>query len=133
MRVLVALVAVSLGPSLGAADSLGAAARKQAQRRDQPRATEVKVFSDADLAARPDAPAQESAANATPADAGDAAAGDRSPDEDQLRRDLEREERKRSQQEAYWRQAAAACRERVANAKQAYDYVCAGGTLLTGG
>lgn len=136
MRVLLVLVAVLLGPSLSAADSLGAAARKQAQRRDQPRPTEVKVFSDADLTARPDAPAEQDAASAepsTPAAESDAAGGDRAPDEEQVRRDLEREERKRRQQEAYWRQAAAACRERVANAKQAYDYVCAGGTLLTGG
>ena len=137
MRVLVAAVAVLLGPSFASADSLGGAARKQAQRRDKPRAGEAKVWSDADLAARPSAPAEESAASAEPtstqAAPSDATAPVRSTDEDQLRRDLEREERARRQKESYWRQSAAAARARVENARQAYDYVCAGGTLLTGG
>ena len=136
MRVLVAAVAVLLGASFASADSLGSAARKQAQRRDKPRATEARVFSDADLAARPSAPAEESAASAEPtstqAAPSDATAPVRSTDEDQLRRDLEREERARRQKESYWRQSAAAARARVENARQAYDYVCAGGTLLTG-
>ena len=137
MRVLVAAVAVLLGASFASADSLGSAARKQAQRRDKPRATEARVFSDADLAARPSAPAEESAASAEPtstqAAPSDATAADRSTDEDQIRRDLEREERARRQQESYWRQAAAAARARVTDAQQDYDYVCAGGTRLTGG
>jgi len=137
MRVLVAAVAVLLGPSFATADSLGGAARKQAQRRDKPRAGEAKVWSDADLAAGPSTPAEESASSAEPtstqAAPSGATAANRSTDEDQVRRDLEREERTRRQQEAYWKQAAAACRARVADAKQAYDYVCAGGTLLTGG
>ena len=137
MRVVVAVVAVLLSPSFVAADSLGGAARKQAQRRDKPPATEARVWSDADLAARPSAQAEESGASATAtktqAAPTDATAGDRSTAGDQVRRDLEREERTRRQQEAYWRQAAAACRARVADAQQAFDYVCAGGTLLTGG
>ena len=137
MRVLVTAVAVLAWSAPASADSLGSAARKQAQLRDKPRATEVKVFGDADLSARPSAPVEESAASAeapsTEAAPRDATAAARSTDEDQVRRDLEREERNRRQQEAYWRQAAAACRARVANAQQAYDYVCAGGTLLTGG
>jgi len=137
MRVLVAAVAVLLGAWFASADSLGGAARKQAQRRDKPRAGEAKVWSDADLAARPTEPVEESAASAEPtskqAATSDATAARRSTDEDQVRRDLEREERTRRQQEAYWRQAAAAGRARVTDAKQAYDYVCAGGTLLTGG
>jgi ribose 1,5-bisphosphokinase PhnN len=137
MRVLVTAMVVLLGPSFSSADSLGSAARKQAQRRDKPRVAEARVFSDADLAARPSAPAEESASSAEPtstqAAPSGATAAQRSTDEDQLRRELEREERARRQQETYWRQAAAACRGRVADAKQAYDYVCAGGTRLTGG
>ena len=137
MRVLVAAVAVLLGPSFVSADSLGSAARKQAQCRGKPRAGEARVFSDADLTARPSAPGEETASSAEPtstqAAPSDATAADRSTDEDQIRRDLEREERARRQQESYWRQAAAACLARVTDAKQAYDYVCAGGTLLTGG
>ena len=137
MRVLVTAMAVLAWSAFASADSLGSAARKQAERRDKQRPSEVKAWSDADLAARPSAPAQESAESPEPTSTqsapGDAPAAVRSTDEDQVRRDLEREERTRRQQETYWRQAAAACRARVTNAKQAYDFVCAGGTLLTGG
>jgi hypothetical protein len=136
MRVLATAMAVLLWPAFASADSLGSAARKQAQRREKPRAAEVKVYGDGDLAARSvasaDVPAAESEPSPTPAAASGAAAAAREP-EDAVSRALEREERARRQQETHWRQAAAVCRARVAIAQRNYDYVCAGGTLLTGG
>jgi hypothetical protein len=134
MRVLATAIAVLLWPALASADSLGSAARKQAERRHKAPAPEARVYGEGDLAARSEASAEEAAPRPEPAATVPAgAAGAAAPSEDQIRRDLEREERARRQQESYWRQAAAAARARVADAQQGYDYVCAGGTRLTGG
>lgn len=136
MRVLVTAAAILLSQSFADADSLGGAARKEAQRRGQPRAAAAKQFGDSDLAARSNVPAADVAPTPEPMPTpatGSSVGAPVAPEADAVRRELEREERERRQQEARWRQAASAARARVANAQQAYDYVCAGGVLLTGG
>lgn len=143
MRVLLAVVTVLALPPLAAPDSLGSAARKQAQRRDQSPRVEVKAYGDRDLSPRADpsadepdpSPAAESDDGAPPTtpEGTTAPASASGPAEDEARQALEREERARRQKEAYWRQRAQSARTRVAQAQSNYDFVCNGGTLLTGG
>jgi surface antigen len=125
LRVLVtAVAALLLLPVLAGSQSLGSAARKEAKRRSQAPQSSAKVYENADLSSVGTPPAQpESDVAPNPEGAAD---GD-------VRQSLERAESERRQAESYWRQRARLARARIAEAQSNYDFVCAGGTLLTGG
>lgn len=143
MRVLATAVAILLTTTSATAQSLGNAARKEAERRGKPRAAEPKVYGDADLASRPASDSEPAAAEpaGSAASTPDSSQGpiaipaspETEPEADAVERELAREEQTRRAREAYWRTSASRAHERVANAQRSYDYVCAGGTRLTGG
>jgi hypothetical protein len=143
MRVPAAAVVLSLAPALGLCQSLGDAARRQADKRSgRPPAT-ARSYTDADLGpeqseavageardgpeARPPTP-DGGLAGAPPPRAGDPAA------DDPVRARLDREAEQRKQQELRWRLRALQARARVDAAKREHDAVCGPGVLLlTGG
>lgn len=140
MRVLMAALTVLLLPAFAGTQSLGSAARKEAQRRRLAPRDGAKVYGNADLSTREDAPVQATPDPGSTSDTEAATARDGVAEpssapsaEDAARQELEREERERIRKEAYWRQRAQNARTRVTQAQSNYDFVCAGGVLLTGG
>jgi hypothetical protein len=113
MRVAVAVVALCLLPLAGSADSLGEAARNEAQRRAKNRATGVKAptYRDGDVRTHPSDEAQTTAASPKPA-------ASPASDESRVRSEPAREEEKRRQEEQAWRQRAAAIRDEAEDAQR---------------
>jgi hypothetical protein len=140
MRVLMAVLTILLLPAFAGAQSLGSAARKEAQRRKQAPKDGAKVYGNEDLSTREDAPVEAAPEPGSTSDTeavttrdGVAVPSSAPSAEDAARQQLEREERERTRKEAYWRQRAQNARTRVTQAQSNYDFVCAGGVLLTGG
>jgi hypothetical protein len=111
MRLPASLVLAVLLPGLVGAQSLGEAARKEAERRRRNKEAGVKarVFSDAD-APRPDPSASPSAAPAAPTPAPETPSGPDASEE-------------RARQEQMWRSRKAEAVARRDEAKRKYDYV----------
>jgi hypothetical protein len=141
VRVPAVVLALCLGPALGLGQSLGDAARRQADRRAG-RPSEAKSYTDADL--RPEEP------DAAPVDVRKtqppaSATPDRRPavtrprprgdgDAEDVRAQLDREAEQRKRQELLWRQRALQARARLEDAKRGHDAACGPGVLvLTGG
>ncbi|HVO13303.1 MAG TPA: hypothetical protein VMX54_21360 [Vicinamibacteria bacterium] len=149
MRVLVAAAALTLVPALSTPQSLGEVASRQARQRSSGEHS-AKVYTDADLLATEPVtvPVPASTANTNPAASaerrarvapGDTAlprslAGAPASLVDPVRAQLDREETDRRQRESYWRQLAAATRQRVEATQRAYDETCGRGLIVpTGG
>jgi hypothetical protein len=119
MRVLCLPLVLALLPAPGSAQSLGAAARKEEERRQKNKEKGVKapLFDDARIAKKEPAspapaasPGTAAAAPAAPADSNESSLGDA-------------EEEQRRQQEAMWRSRMTAARARRDEAKKRYDYL----------
>jgi hypothetical protein len=137
MRVPV-VVALCLAPALAAPQSLGDAARRQARERST-QAPATRVYTEADLRPKGDAPegvpADPSATETrTEAAAVPVASAPALTSEDAVRAQLDRETEARKQRERFWRQLAGAALARLAAAQREHDAACGPGVLvLTGG
>jgi hypothetical protein len=143
VRVPAAVLVLCLGPALALGQSLGDAARRQADKRAGRAPTTAKTYTDADLqpeesetaAARPqDTPAATSPTpDRRPAVAPAPPAGEPAT-EDAARAQLDREAEQRKERELVWRRRALQARARVDAAQREHDAVCGPGVLvLTGG
>jgi len=137
MRVPVVAVALCLAAALAAPQSLGDAARRQTHKRST-EAPATRVYTDADLSPKGDAPDGAPAnlsAPRTPLAADlPVASAPVSTSEDAVRAQLDRETGERKQRERSWRQLAAVARAHLAAAQSEHDAVCGPNVLvLTGG
>ena len=108
MRTAVAMVVLALLPLAAFPDSLGDAARKEAERRAKNRASGVKAPTYCDGDIRTHTPDDDETAAARPKPAASP-----TPDEAQARRETARDEEKRRKEEQAWRQRAAAIRDQM--------------------
>jgi hypothetical protein len=148
MRVPLVTVALYLAPALVFSQSLGDAARRQAEKRAGRASAAAKAYTDADLQARVGDADTPGDPDASPLDSGPAPGG--APggapavtplvpapplaSDDPLRAQLDREAEQRKQLELRWRQRAGRALARLEAAQRGYEIVCGPGVLvLTGG
>jgi hypothetical protein len=143
VRVPAAVLALCLGPALALGQSLGDAARRQAEKRAGRSPATAKTYTDADLQAEESEAAaaspQDAPASTSPTpDRGPAVTPPTAPGgpatEDAVRAQLDREAEQRRERELVWRRRARQARARVDTAKREHDAVCGPAVLvLTGG
>ncbi len=144
MRVPLVTVALYLAPALVFSQSLGDAARRQAEKRAGRASAAAKAYTDADLQARVGDADTQGDPDASPLDSGPAPGGAPAvtplvpapplASDDPVRAQLDREAEQRKQLELRWRQRAGRALARLEAAQRGYEIVCGPGVLvLTGG
>jgi hypothetical protein len=144
MRVPLVTLALGLAPALALPQSLGDAARRQAQDRAKRAPAAAKAYTDGDLRAQ-GADTASSVRETTPAavppsetpEGADAVAAlprTLAPDgEDPVRAQLDREAEERKQRELRWRRSAAQARARLDAAMREHAAACGPGQLVLPG